>query len=293
MTTETTASPAEDSTELRMLVQKIKDLPTIPSVLMKLLALSVDSSTNADNLAEIIGIDQTISAKLLRLSNSAFYGCRGKVTSIPRAIMILGFNEVKSLALGMSVFNAFSKAKGGKKGINIENLWKHSIATAALSKFLAGKISDEKPDSIFTAGLLHDIGKVVFLNSFQEEYKRVGEIVAETGGPISDGEIKVFGADHHIIGEWLCKKWKMPEEIRQCVRYHSNPSGAKEEFRHCVDVVHVANAIAGKILVGYSGDELTPEPESETLERLGVDDNILEEGEVFIEGEREGIESMI
>lgn len=104
-----------EPTELRMLVGKIKDLPTVPSVLTKLVSLSIDSALNADSLADIVGIDQTISAKLLRIANSAFYGCRGKVSSVSRAIMILGFSEVKSLALGMSIFQAFSNT-GGKGG---------------------------------------------------------------------------------------------------------------------------------------------------------------------------------
>lgn len=282
----------DDSTELRILVQRIKDLPTIPSVLMKLLSLTADSSSNADQLAEVISVDQTISAKLLRLSNSAFYGCRGKVSSVSRAIMVLGFSEVKSIALGMSVFQAFSSEKAGKGEISIEKLWKHSMATAALSRFLARK-RGEKVDSTFTGGLLHDIGKVVFLSSFKEEYKKAAEIVVETGCSLPDAEEKIFQVTHETIGEWLCRKWKMPEEIVQCVKYHPNPREAKEEFFPLVSTVHVADRLTKKILLGYGGDEKTPEIENSILEELGFKETDMEEAEAFMEAEREGIEQMV
>jgi len=282
----------EESTNLRALVQRIKDLPTIPSVLMKLISLSAESTTNADSLSEIISMDQTISAKLLRLSNSAFYGCRGQVSSVSRAIMVLGFNEVKSLALGMSVFNAFSEKKEASGSMSIEKLWKHSMATAAVSRFLTKQIGG-KGDSAFTGGLLHDIGKVVFLSSFQEEYKNASAIVAETGCSISDAEEKVFHANHVTIGEWLTRKWKMPEEIIQCVKYHPNPKGAGEEHARLVSIVHLSNLATRKLFVGYGGDPLILEPEEGALEKAGLGGKGLEKAEAFLEEQRDGIEQMI
>ncbi len=283
----------EDSAPLRILVQRIKDLPTIPTVLMKILSLSADSTANADDLTDIISIDPTISARLLRLSNSAFYGCRGRVTSISRAIMVLGFTEVKNLALGMSVFDAFSKKQAIKGAMSIEKLWKHSIATASLSKFLAGKVGGRKYESAFTGGLLHDIGKVVFLNSFREDYKKAWVIVAEKGCSISQAEEEVFKVDHATIGEWLCHHWQMPEEIAQCIKYHPNPAQAKEEHRQFASIVHLANLIARKSFVGYGGDELTPDAENEVLDQAGLSKEDLEEAEGLMEQERENIEKTV
>ncbi|MBI5186799.1 MAG: HDOD domain-containing protein [Nitrospinae bacterium] len=286
------ASPQDDPTELRLLVQRIKDLPTVPSVLMKLLSLTADASSSVGQLAEIIGMDQTISAKLLRLSNSAFYGCRGKVVSVPRAIVVLGFNEVKSLALGMSVFHAFSQKKAAKGEISIENLWKHSMATAALARLLAKRRGDSA-DSTFTGGLLHDIGKVVLLNSFKEEYKKAAEMVSETGCSLPEAEEKIFRVTHETIGEWLCRKWSMPEEIVQCVKYHSNPRKALEEFIPLVSTVHIADGLTKNILIGYGGDEKPHEFEDDILAALDLNARDIEEAEAFMEAEREGMEQMV
>lgn len=274
------------------MVQRIKDLPTVPSVLMKLLSLTADASSSVGQLAEIIGMDQTISAKLLRLSNSAFYGCRGKVVSVSRAIVVLGFNEVKSLALGMSVFHAFSHKKAAKGEISIENLWKHSMSTAALARFLAKRIGDSA-DSTFTGGLLHDIGKVVFLNSFKEEYKKAAEMVSETGCSLTEAEERIFRVTHETIGEWLCRKWSMPEEIVQCVKYHSNPREAREEFFQLVSTVHIADGLTKNILIGYGGDEKPHEVGEDILAALGLNAKDIEDAEAFMEAERDGMEQMV
>lgn len=287
------ALSSEDSTELRLLVQRIKDLPTIPTILMKILSLTADSSANADNLAGIIGVDQTISAKLLRLSNSAFYGCRGKVTSISRAIIVLGFNEVKSLALGMSVFNAFAMTQGTKGEMSIEKLWKHSLATAALSRFLIKKTGDPKGEASFTAGLLHDIGKVVFLHSFREDYKRALALASGKKCSLFQAEEEVFKVPHTVIGEWLCRKWQLPEEITQCVRRHSHPEEAGEDYRALVFVVYLADVLARKAFVGYGGDEQVPEVRGDVLERMGLLPSDMEEADVFIEAEKANIEAMM
>ncbi len=292
MTATVKPSQIDEFAELKALVREIKDLPTIPTVLLKLLSLTADSTSNAHSLAKIINTDQTISAKLLRLSNSAFYGCRGKVISVSRAIMVLGFTEVKCLALGMSVFETFSQTGNSKRGISIENLWKHSVATAALSKFFADR-RGEKGDSVFTAGLLHDLGKVVFLSLFREGYNKVSEIVEERGCAISEAEVEVFKVTHNTIGEWLCRKWKMPEEIAQCVRYHSSPDQADEEYFSRVLLVHLANNVARKVFVGFGGDKLTPIIENRILEKLKLTEKDVEKAEAFIERERENIEKTV
>ncbi len=291
---ETAEEPEEidEETELRLLVQGIKDLPTVPSVLMKLVTLSLDNVANADAMSKIINLDMTISAKLLRISNSAFYGFRGKVTNISRAIMILGFNEVKSQALGMSMFQAFSKATGNVGLISATKLWTHSIATAAVSKYLTKKIGAESSETVATACLLHDIGKVVLLHSFREDYKKVAAIIEKTKCSIAEAELQVFKVTHNTIGEWLCKRWKMPDEIVQCVKYHAEPDKAKDEHFHIVSMVHIANIVTQRSFVGFGGDELKHEVSQTALARLGFSEEGLQQAIDYLEKEKDSILSV-
>jgi len=197
-----------------------KNLPTIPAVLAKILQLSDSVDANGKDLIAVIEKDQALTGKMLRLANSAFFGQSRRVATIPRAVMLLGFSTVRNLALGVKVWDALGS---GISRPRLEELWTHSVATALAAKMLAAKLRIGDPDETFTAGLLHDVGRLVIAMRFKEDYwKAVGG--TDESGPVETIERETFGIDHAEVGGWMLEAWSLPPAIVEAVRLHHGAS---------------------------------------------------------------------
>ena len=193
-----------------------RNLATIPAVLWKILALLDSDGTSARELVGVIEQDQALTAKILRLANSAFFGQARRVATIPRAIVVLGFSTVRNLTLGVRVWDAVA---GGLTRERFEALWTHAVAVAIASKTLALRMRDCDPDEAFTAGLVHDVGRLVMATRFRELYwQQVGSV--SEAEPIEERERAAFGADHAEVGGWLFEAWNLPPQIVDAVRDH-------------------------------------------------------------------------
>jgi putative nucleotidyltransferase with HDIG domain len=211
----------QDLQHFRAEVISRKNLPTIPAVLAKILQLSDSIDANGKDLIVVIEKDQALTGKMLRLANSAFFGQSRRVATIPRAVMLLGFSTVRNLALGVKVWDALGS---GISRPRLEELWSHSVAAALAAKMLAVKLRVGDPDETFTAGLLHDVGRLVLAIRFKEEYWKA------VGGPDESGTIEVqeretFGVDHAEVGGWMLEAWSLPPGIVEAVRSHHSTSG--------------------------------------------------------------------
>ncbi|MBE9547516.1 MAG: HDOD domain-containing protein, partial [Proteobacteria bacterium] len=163
-------------------IDHIKDIPTLPAVAVKVNSMLRDYDTSINKLSETIEKDQAIVSKILRLVNSAFYGFQSRVSSIPHAMVLLGFSTVRNAVISVSVIGAFSK-KGKFEGFDIRDFWVHSVAVAVTSRHLSEKSRLVMPDEAFVAGLLHDVGKVILAQYFSDLFSQVWTSVSKEGIP--------------------------------------------------------------------------------------------------------------
>ena len=229
---------------LRLSISKIKDLPTVPLVLTKILDLVEDQNSTIQELERAILSDQSITAKVLRLANSAFYGFPRKITTISKAIILVGFNSVKNIAIGVSVFEAFQR--GNRKGAaEIESAWAHAVEVAFGAKMLAAKFRYAKEEEAFVGGLLHDIGKVVLIYSMYDQYRLVLERAAADAGlqSLLAAEREVFGTTHTEVGQILGISWQLPQPLIACMRLH-HTQDLTSHHRELVELVSLANRLA-------------------------------------------------
>jgi len=199
--------------QLRAEVIARKNLPTIPAVLTRILQLVEADGSHGRDLIEVIERDQVLTGKILRLANSAFFGQSRRVATIPRAVVLLGFSTVRNLALSVKVWDAMSA--GIPRG-RVETLWAHSVTTAVVTKALTARLRAGDPDEAFTAGLMHDVGRLVLAMKFREAYwQAVGEDAS-----VERAEAAAFGVDHAEVGSWMLEAWSLPPGIVEAVRLH-------------------------------------------------------------------------
>lgn len=259
--------------ERRRLLDGSRDLPTLPTVVTKVNQMARDPRVSAAEVARVISEDQALTAKVLKLVNSPFYGFPQRVTNITRAIVILGFNRVRNLALTASVLSSFQTGHGG---FSIAAFWAHSIATAIAADSLAKilRLPAEEEDA-FTAGLLHDIGKLVHIQLFKDEFAMVLQTVGADDCLIMEAERRVMGVSHAETGGWLAERWSFPPSISAAIRLHHQPEQAREH-RRLVMVVHLSDILARAIGLGSGGDMRLPVVSEDAWRELGVQRGVLD-----------------
>jgi putative nucleotidyltransferase with HDIG domain len=245
-------------------------LATLPVVINNILVTATSEKTSAKDLANFIMNDQAISARVLRLANSAYYNMSKKIDSISRAIVLIGFKEIISLALGTGILSTFSK-NGADAPIDMKEFWQHSIGVG----FAAGKIAKQRrkiPDeSTILMGLLHDIGKIIFCLYFPNEYARVLEKTSNEQTPLYKIEKKDLGLDHAEMASLLMKQWNFPKNLIQPACYHHNPSACPKQQVDMAMMVNLANFICHQSGIGQSGNH-NIEPDNKILRKLGLSD---------------------
>jgi putative nucleotidyltransferase with HDIG domain len=193
-----------------------KNLPTIPTVLARILQLADSESASGKELIAVIEHDQSLTGKMLRLANSAFFGQSRRVATIPRAVVLLGFSTVRNLALGVKVWDTLGADIARNR---LHELWAHAVAVGVATKTLAARLRAGDPDEAFTAGVLHDVGRLILAMRFRDEYWRsvggTGEAEA-----IERKEATDLGVDHAEVGGWMLEAWSLPPTIVEAVRAH-------------------------------------------------------------------------
>ena len=234
--------------DIRKFLDKIDVLPPSPSLLPRLLPQLGDVNANFDEVVRIISLDQTLTAKLLQICNSPFFGQTEPVSTVAEAVNRVGYQSVYLLAAMINGRNCFPSPS--PNGIDAEKLWRHSVATAFNAKF-AAESAGLDADLLLTAGLLHDIGKVVLA---QADPQKSGALFhSPSTAATLESEHLAFGCNHAEVGAGLLEKWKLPPELVYSVRYHHNPqdAGRFEKIAACVAVGNiVAHASENPDLTG-------------------------------------------
>ena len=205
--------------EILKKLDTIKDIPTLPTIVFELNELLQDPNTPITDISDIIEKDQAMSLRVLKLVNSAFYGIHKEVNDIGNAIVLLGFNTVRNAIVSLGVINSFLGIKA-LEGFDIRDFWKHSLAVAVVSKGLAEKTKIATPDSCFVGGLLHDIGKVILAQYFQDLFEKVWNVAKRENISFYEAEMKEISIDHAIIGAHLATNWELPESFIDVIRWH-------------------------------------------------------------------------
>ena len=241
-----------DSKTILKKLDNIDDLPTLPSIALEVNRMLRDYDTSISKLAQTIEKDQAMVPRILRLVNSAFFGFRSKISSISHAVVLLGFNTVRNAVVSISIIDAFSGDKKSLKGFDITKFWNHSVAVAVISRYLAEKTRLQPLDDFFTGGLLHDIGKIVLFQHFQDLFKKVWLSARENDLSFYDAEKKEIPITHSRIGSYLAKKWQLPESLVDVIKYHHALSKNANDF-NLLMTVHVADIIANGFMSDPEG----------------------------------------
>ncbi|RME68764.1 MAG: HDOD domain-containing protein [Nitrospirae bacterium] len=235
-------------------ISKECKLPAMPHVAMKLLQVVNDPMAKVDDLQRVILADSALTARILKVANSAYYGLPRKVQTLSDAILLLGFSTIKNIALGMALREVFVGA-----GFLEMKLWEHSLGVAIGSGLVASRTGNTSQDieRAFIAGLLHDIGKAVLNYSFPELFVIVYESVVEEKVPTCEVEKEVFGFDHQDVAEYLFGQWQLPEDLCLIVGNHHrchNIDANSPEFDLC-RIVRFSDTLCLYLGVGYRGPQ--------------------------------------
>jgi putative nucleotidyltransferase with HDIG domain len=248
---------------------KIGHLPSLPAVVAELIESFEDENADGGGIAQKIGQDQALCVKVLRVANSSFYGLQGKVVTVQDAMVVLGFRNVRTLVMAAGVAGSFPAVAAG--GFDLRAFWMHGIVTAVCARAFAAD-AGINPDRAFTAGLLHDIGRVVLASCFPEHYRRVAEYRARHDCYPIEAERHVLGLDHAVVGSALTERWKFAPVIQQAVAGHHAPPGAAAPGGKpdLAGLVHVADVAAHALDLAGDDDELVPQLNAVTWTRMGI-----------------------
>jgi len=233
----------------KALKDKLKDLPSLPEVVTKVTELVQNPNSSAAQLGKIISNDSGLTSRVLRMVNSAYYGFPKQISSIQHAITILGFTTIKSLVLSSSIFRIFSPKPGVNTSLDYKKFWKHSLLTAIASKNIYQKLFFRSDENIFSAAILHDIGKIILDQYDHENYVAALSEAAVFlfGDDILNAEQKHCDVTHQYIGNYVAESWNLPPALSDVIRYHHFPLESKEH-QELTTVVYIGNILAHLIL---------------------------------------------
>jgi HD-like signal output (HDOD) protein len=260
-----------DAQRIKRITESIIGLPTLPTVVTKMIDQVDSPRTSAAALARLISSDQALTAKVLKLANSAYYGFPREISTVNMAIVVLGFNAVKEMGLSLSVFDVFKKtASAGHFDVTL--FWEHSVGCGVAARMLARMYRAPFVGEAFVAGLLHDVGKVILKQYFDAEFAEIIKAQKERGLTLEIAEAEVIQTGHAQIGSWLANKWNLPKIICESILHHHDAWNAKTEplFVACVAI---ADYICHLSKIGESGRVALP-PLGEELWRVFTDAGI-------------------
>lgn len=249
------------------ILRSVHELPALPAVVLELIQSLSDAQVSAEQLAVKISHDQAIAAKTLRLANSSFYGLPRQVTSIAEATAILGLRTLRSVATAAGLVGGFDTSRC--KGFDFDAFWRHSIGTALTARALAQRTRLDE-DAAFTLGLIHDIGRLVLVSSYADEYAHAIAYRAEHDCLMHAAERHHFGVDHAEVGGVIAEHWHFAPEIVTAIACHHRPPSPRS--KGLADIVHVADNIAHGLDLSHKEDDMVPLLALDAWGRLALGD---------------------
>ena len=254
------------------IVTNVLKVAALPAVALKFSEAIKDPLTSNNDLENIVSEDSALAAKVLMIANSALYNFPSKIDTISKAITIIGHKQISEIILSCSIVAMFKDIP--QDVIDMDMFWRHSIAVATASRILATSRHEQNVEKYFTAGLLHDIGKLIL---YVEAPKYMAEILSkstESNDLMHKVEKEILGFDHAKIGAMLLKKWKLPDEIVANVYYHHMPTIASGNIVG-PSIVHIADIISHALQFGTTGEKFVPTLNGKAWDALDLDVEIL------------------
>lgn len=242
-------------------IEHVTTLPTLPDIVSHIIKMVDAPETTASDIGSEISKDQVLSAKVLKLVNSGFYGFSQPIKTIPHAMVLLGFNVVKSLVLSATVFDMMTET--------IDGLWEHSLSAAIAAGAIARKIDLADSEEVGVSGLLHDLGKVVEAEYFRSEFNQITTMVQEDDVSFLDAEMQVIGVQHASIGGWLLEQWRLPRPLVDPIAYHHSFHPSRDNADRTA-VIHIADVLVKAKAYGFSGDTRVPALDPEALRHVSL-----------------------
>jgi len=247
-----------DSFMLRL--EEAEDLPILPQVHAQAMTIAQNPESNISELKDILKYDPALTATILKVSNSAYYGFSHKIESLQTALVMLGLREVIRLIVTAAIVHTFPTEKMSPR-FKPDRFWLHCMATGILAQFLVNKLKLATNADVFTGGLLHDLGKVLLAAHFPREYEKALDFAEGKKVSLRIAERHVLGIDHSAIGGYLATRWDLPEALNNMIRYHHSPK-MESVFSMDVAVVHLANRLSKHYGVQLHDSDGTEEEES-------------------------------
>lgn len=262
------------------LLKGVVSVASLPGIYLRLSAVVSDPRSSAEDVGHVIAEDPGLTARLLRLVNSAMYGFPSKIETVSHAISIVGTTQLQDLALATSVIRLFASMP--ESLVTMESFWRHSVACGVTARAIASRRREANVERYFVAGLLHDIGRPIMYMQIPAEARQAVLRARETGEPLFRVEYALLGFDHAHVGHALLDLWKLPASLRESVANHHFPDRSRR-FPTETAVVHVADLIANSLGLGSSGESGTPPLDAHAWDLLGLPatsiDDLLEEAE--------------
>lgn len=246
------------------LAAAVDGMPAFPKSVQRILELTRDVNSTPKELVEVIDKDPVVTVKILKVVNSAYYSLPKQITSIGHAVVYLGFNTVKNLALSIAAIGMLPKDNAS--GFDVQQYLLHSLSTAGIAKQLANRVKDADPMDCFIAGLLHDFGKIVFAQFMPNEFRAALLISSQDGGSLFAALQQTVGADHAIVGAMLVEKWRFAPHLIETIR-HQHLAALKDT--DMIACVFGANQISKKLNFGFGGNYCVDEFPATVQKRLG------------------------
>ncbi|MDM7920645.1 MAG: HDOD domain-containing protein [Methanosarcina sp.] len=265
--------------KIKQIQTYISKMPSLSTTVSKVLEICNSPTTSPGDLNKVISLDPVLAGKVLKLINSAYYSLPDQVASLTRAIILLGLNTVKNLALSTAILENLTKDELSG-GLSMDLFWTHSICVGVTARSIAAKLGVHVSlrDEYFLTGLLHDLGKIPLNNRFPEIYKKSLEYASLKQLPLHRTEGIVLRINHMEVSKMIAEKWQLGDSMKESLFFHHNPEGAKEENRFMVSIIALANACANKFETGSAGDGA---PKDQTLLKflklVGVEWQVIEE----------------
>jgi HD-like signal output (HDOD) protein len=278
----------ERDTILKVIQAYVHKMPALPVTVAKVLEITSNPKTSPADLNQIISLDPVLMGKVMRLINSAYYSLPNQITSLVRAIIMLGINTVKNLALSTAVLGTLGRASDFQ-ALNMEGFWRHSISVGVTAKLIATSrnVDPKIREEYFIAGLLHDIGKIPLNNKLAKEYVLAVSNTDREHTPLYKSEEQIMMVNHAMVGKLIIENWRLGENLSDAVTFHHNLSDYTGSHRDLVVTVAVANLFSNTYELGFSGDRYPEELPTEVLAEAGVDWDYLEGIEDSVKAEIE------
>jgi len=251
-------------------IRDIEELPALPTTVIKVVNLTQSEISSAKDLAKIIAMDKALTASVLKLCNSPIYGLQRRVESIQQAVALMGLNTLLGLVMTIATNKTFRKNTDGYL-LEPGELWRSAITCGFLAQKIAETVEPGLKDIAFTAGVIHDIGKIICSKYLLQDFSKVIEMARGEKISFNLAEKRVMGFDHNEIGGYISRKWNFPDHINACILHHHAPANADAKNLKIASIVHVADMICLSMGIGVGGDGLFYEMNEDAGKLLKID----------------------